>query len=87
MTNFVASEIIKMFCLDNNNITGRERKAFTMAMIALNKEGRSCDPDSTAEPDYKSEYPRLMETIGKLEAENIELKDTLIAMCKKFCKE
>lgn len=86
MTKFEATEILEMLCMDND-LTGKEHKALNMAMIALNKEERSYEPVSTAEPDYKSEYPRLMETIGRLEAENIELKDTLIAMCKKFCKE
>lgn len=86
MTNFEATEIIEKFRFDNN-ITGKEHKALSMAIIALNKEERFCEPVKPAEPDYKSEYPRLMETIGKLEVENIELKDTLLAMCKKYFKE
>lgn len=86
MTKFEATEILEMLCMDND-LTGRELKALNMAMIALNKDELSYKPVSSAEPDYKSEYPRLMETISKLEVENIELKNTLIAMCKKFCKE
>lgn len=83
MTKFEAIEIIEKYCFDNN-IIGKESKAFQLAVNALYAEEKPCTP---SEPDYKSEYPHLMETIGKLEAENIELKDTLIVMCKKFCKE
>lgn len=86
MTKFEAIEELERLSMANG-LTYKEHKALTMAIITLNKEERSYEPVSSAEPDYKSEYPRLMETIGKLEAENIELKDTLIAMCKNFCKE
>lgn len=38
------------------------------------------------QPNYEEEYYRNIEKIVKLERENAELKDTIIAMCKTFCK-
>lgn len=38
------------------------------------------------QPNYEEEYYRNIEKIVKLERENAELKNTIIAMCKTFCK-
>lgn len=39
-----------------------------------------------AEPDYKAEYPKLMNKVQSLEMKNEELKTVIIAMCKELFK-
>ncbi len=37
-----------------------------------------------AEPDYKEEYPKLMNKIQSLEMKNDELKATIVEMCRQL---
>ena len=39
-----------------------------------------------AEPNYKEEYPKLMNKIQSLEMKNDELKATIVEMCRQLYK-